>query len=223
LKWVHKALRDSNQDEIVYHKSSLDELNKRYDRILQRLDQLYDDKLDGTITEDFYQRKAKQHSDEKEEIASAIQRHSNANIKYYELGINLYELSQRSKEIYLKASKEERRQLLNLALNKLQLNNGKLIYTFSKPFELLSEAIKETNSSKVSNSIDSPAKNFELTEIRSNDAKNRDILPVCPVWRRRWDDFRTFEWVDSVNSPELVLIQTQKLLKSRSIDNRQSN
>jgi hypothetical protein len=190
LKWVHKALKDSHQNEIVYHKSSLDELNKRYDLILQRLDRLYDDKLDGKITEVFYQRKAKQYSEEEEEIASAIQRHSNANIKYYELGINLYELSQRSKEIYLKASKEERRQLLNIVLDKLQLNNGKLNYTFSKPFELLSEAIKETNSSKEGNSIDSPAKIFELQKIKSNDVKNRDFLPVCPVWRRRWDDFR---------------------------------
>jgi hypothetical protein len=108
-------------------------------------------------------------------------------------------------------------------LDKLQLNNGKLNYTFSKPFELLSKAIKETNSSKEGNSIDSPAKIFELKEIRSNDVKNRDFLPVCPVWRRRWDDFRTLKWVDSVDSPELVLIQTQKLLKSRSIDNCQSN
>ena len=214
MEWVHKALKDSHQDEIVYHKSALDELNKRYDLILQRLDRLYDDKLDGKITEVFYQRKAKQYSEEKEEISSAIQRHSNANIKYYELGINLYELSQRSKEIYLKASKEERRQLLNLVLDKLQLNNGKLNYTFSKPFELLSKAIKETNSSKEGNSIDSPAKIFELTEIRSNDVKNRDFLPVCPVWRRRWDDFRTFKWVDSIDSPELMMKQVQELLQS---------
>jgi hypothetical protein len=91
LEWVHKALKDSHQNEIVYHNSSLDELNKGYDLILQRLDRLYDDKLDGKITEVFYQRKAKQYSEEKEEISSAIQRHSNANIKYYELGINLYE------------------------------------------------------------------------------------------------------------------------------------
>ena len=214
MEWVHKALRDSHQDEIVYHKSALDELNKRYDLILQRLDRLYDDKLDGKITEVFYQRKAKQYSEEKEEISSAIQRHSNANIKYYELGINLYELSQRSKEIYLKASKEERRQLLNLVLDKLQLNNGKLNYAFSKPFELLSEAIKETNSSKEGNLIDSPAKIFELTEIRSNDAKNRDFLPVCPVWRRGWDDFRTLKWIDSIDCPELMMKQVQELLKS---------
>jgi len=214
MEWIHKALRDSHQDEIVYHKSALDELNKRYDLILQRLDRLYDDKLDGKITEVFYQRKAKQYSEEKEEISSAIQRHSNANIKYYELGINLYELSQRSKEIYLKASQEERRQLLNLVLNKLQLNNGKLNYIFSKPFELLSKAIKETNSSKEGNLIDSPAKIFELQKIRSNGVKNRDFLPVCPVWRRRWDDFRTLKWVDSIDSPELVMKQVQELLQS---------
>jgi hypothetical protein len=104
-------------------------------------------------------------------------------------------------------------------LDKLQLNNGKLNYTFSKPFELLSKAIKETNSSKEGNSIDSPAKIFGLTEIRSNDAKNRDFLPVCPVWRRGWDDFRTFEWVDSVNSPELMMKQVQKLLQVVSLYN----
>jgi len=99
-------------------------------------------------------------------------------------------------------------------LDKLQLNNGKLNYAFSKPFELLSEAIKETNSSKEGNSIDFPAKIFELTKIRSNDVKNRDFLPVCPVWRRRWDDFRTFKWVDSIDSPELMMKEVQELLQS---------
>ncbi len=102
---------------------------------------------------------------------------------------------------------------MNLVLDKLQLNNGKLNYTFSKSFELLSKAIKETNSSKEGNSIDSPAKIFEPAKIGLNDVKNRDFLPFCPVWRRRWDDFRTFRWLDSIDSPELMMKQVQKLLQ----------
>jgi hypothetical protein len=35
-------------------------------------------------------------------------------LKYYELGLNLYELSQRAKEIYLKAKLEEKGQLIKL-------------------------------------------------------------------------------------------------------------
>ncbi len=211
-EWIHKALKDSHQNEVEYHKSSLDELNKRYNQILLRLDRLYDDKVDGRISEDFYRRKLKQYSEEKEDVFTAIQAHSKANIKYYELGVSLYELSQRSQELYLKALLEEKRQILSIVFDKLLLDEGKLVPHFSKPFEFLSDVIKETNGSKVPDFTKSPSEVFELARIGSNKRKNREPVPACSVWRRNWDDFRTMKWIDSINYPELMMKQVQQLL-----------
>ena len=70
---------------------------------------LYDDKLDGKIPLEFYERKFKQYTREKEEIVRSIEKHSNAQTKYFELGISNLELSQKAKEIYQKATIEEKR------------------------------------------------------------------------------------------------------------------
>lgn len=40
------------------------------------MDKLYDDKLDEKITPDFYSRKFKQYSDEKDEVTESIKKHS---------------------------------------------------------------------------------------------------------------------------------------------------
>lgn len=171
VEWIRKALKESHQDEIEYHSSALNELNQKYGQIQRRLDNLYDDKLDEKITKEFYERKFRQYSEEKESIAQAIEKHSQASTKYFELGINVYELSQKAKEIYLKASQEEKRQLINLVFDKLSLNEGKLSFNYSKPFEILSEAVEITNSSKVLNLAKSPAKIFEPTEKLVNKRK----------------------------------------------------
>ncbi len=64
--WIRKALKDSHKDEVEYHANSLNELKSKYDRLVNRLDKLYDDKLDEKITQSFYDIKFKQYSEEKE-------------------------------------------------------------------------------------------------------------------------------------------------------------
>jgi hypothetical protein len=213
MEWIRKALKDSHKDEIAYRETCLNELKRRHEVILKRLDRLYDDKLDGKISEDFYERKFKQYSKEKEEIESAIKRHERANLKYYELGLNLYELSQRAKEIYLKARLEEKRQLMKLVFKELFLNGNKLAFTYTKPFELISKAVKETNSSKITVSLQISSEKFEPSKMNS---KTGVKSPVCPVWRRAWDDFRTLKWIDEIECPELIIKQVKQLLQAHS-------
>lgn len=168
VEWIRKVLKASHQDEIEYHSTALNELNERYEQFQKRLDRLYDDKLDGKISSEFYEKKLKQYSDEKETITENIQKHSQASTKYVELGINFYELSQRAKEIYLKAKEknqqERQRQLLKLIFEQLALDEGKLSFTFSKAFQLLSEAVEATKSSKIPDLSKSADVTFEPKE-----------------------------------------------------------
>jgi len=170
-------------------------LNSDYTQIQKRLNRLYDDKLDGEITPEFYKQKFKQYTKEKEEIVSSIKKHSNAQTKYFELGISILELSQRAKEIYQKATIEEKRTLLSLIFSNLRLNEGKLSINYTKPFEILAGSVLAT-------------KKIEPQFLTQKRAKSPEIAPLLA----RWDDFRTFKWIDSVKCPELVLKQTKELL-----------
>lgn len=182
IEWIRKALKESHKDEMEYHTISLNELNQRYEQLQKRLDRLYDDKLDEKIDNDFYNKKFKQYSEEKENVLQTIQKHSQASDKYFELGVNLYELSQKSKEIYLKATQEEKRQLIRLVFSKLYINEGNLKVEYSKPFEILSEAVRLTNSSKVFNLDKFPDKIFEPNKIIENKEDNRVFASASPNW-----------------------------------------
>lgn len=98
--WVSKALKESHKDEIYYNETAIKELNRSHEQTQKRLDRLYDDKLDGKISESFYEQKFKQYAQEKEAAVEAVRKHSQADTKYLQLGMNLYELSQRGREVY---------------------------------------------------------------------------------------------------------------------------
>ncbi len=189
VEWLRKALKESHQDEIEYHNSTVGQLQARYEAIQKRMDKLYDDKLDEKITPDFYNRKFKQYSQEKDEIAESIKRHSTASTGYLNLGINLYELSQRAREIYLKAKEkgmlDEQKALIRLVFAKLILDEGKLSWEYSQAFKILSEAVSETNCSKVDKIEDFENGKFEHRK-KSDVTEQRDSsLPSRPIWLPR--------------------------------------
>lgn len=145
VEWVRKALKEGHKDKIQYHSSSLNELNQRQTQLNKRLEKMYEDKLDEKITETFYTQSSKRYLEELKDIAKSLEKHTNANEKYYELGSSLYELSQRANIIYEKAQKEDKRLLTNLVFSDLYLENGKLIANYSKAFKLLLELVELTN------------------------------------------------------------------------------
>jgi site-specific DNA recombinase len=187
--WLKKALKESHQDEVEYHNNTVGELEARYEAVQKRMDKLYDDKLDEKITPDFYSRKLKQYSDEKDEITESIKKHSQASTGYINLGVNIYELSQRAKELYLKAKAkgmvDEQRALIKFIFATLTVDEGKLSYTYSKTFKILSEAVEETNRPKVDKIDDLENGKFELTKKPDSSTQKDALLPLRPIWLPR--------------------------------------
>ena len=99
--------------------------------------------MDEKITKDFYDRKQKQYEDELDNMLEAISKHTKANIDYFKLGINLFELSQRGSELYeSKALPEEKKELLNFVFLNLKLNGEKLNPTAHNGFEVIASRAK---------------------------------------------------------------------------------
>lgn len=180
VEWIRKAIKDSHKDEAEYYSTSVAELNHRLEAVEPRFGKIYDDKIDGKITEEFYQKKLKQYTQEKTLIQQSLSKHTNANAKYYELATNIYDLSQRAKEIYLKTQeKEYKRQLIKLIFATLTINSGKLSYTFTKAFQVLSAAVDATNSSKMDKMLPTTGKIFEPS-------KKSDVLLQSGDFVSQW-------------------------------------
>ena len=57
LNWLVEALKESHYDEKVYHENMIRNLQAKYNKLQNRVDKAYVDKLDGVITEDFFLQK----------------------------------------------------------------------------------------------------------------------------------------------------------------------
>lgn len=187
MAWIRKALKESHKELIEYNTTSLNELNERFKTIEGRFEKIYDDKLDGKITEEFYNKQFKRYTKEKEEIAESLNKQSQNSNKFYQLSMNIYDLAQRAKEIYLKAKNiNTKRQLIRLIFANLSINKGVLDYEYSTAFKVLHEAVKitneATNGSKLQDDVVWTENIFELKKIFDITPQSDTLYPTRPVW-----------------------------------------
>ena len=130
LDWIRKALKESHKDEIDYHDTTIKDLDEQYLKIKNRLDVIYDDKVDGLISKQQYESKQQQYEEQLNNIVEAKQKHNKANINYLKLGISIFELAQKGRELYEKqANLDEKKELLNFVFSNLKIRGEKVVPT----------------------------------------------------------------------------------------------
>lgn len=136
---IKEALLSSHQDEKEYHDRQISSLNAQYTKLQNRIDQIYIDKLDGKVSEEFYAEKIKEWRAEQENIRLNIGNHENANTNYFSQGVHILELAQKAYSLYLKQEPAEKHRLLNYLLSNCTFIDGSLYPVYRKPFDLLSK------------------------------------------------------------------------------------
>src|SRR3989339_1773636 len=74
LSWIQEALKDGHADEIAFREKSSAELERQYQIATQRIDKLYDDKIDGRISREFYDKKLEQYKKEQDNVLDSLNR-----------------------------------------------------------------------------------------------------------------------------------------------------
>jgi site-specific DNA recombinase len=177
--WIQKALKESNNDAQLFQEQVVNELHIKLQAVNKRLSNLYDDKADGTITLDFYNQKKMEYIKDQTEIEEAVEKYNRAGVKYRELGLRFYEVSQQAKEIYLKKSPDKKRLLLAMIFQKLTVKNTVLEYEYTTAFKILAKLIQLTNeSSKVDENRENYNSTFEPEEktVKSTKLSNFGLL-----------------------------------------------
>jgi site-specific DNA recombinase len=137
LDWVVTALKESHCDEKRYHDEMIGKLQKEYQRLQDRIDAMYVDKLDGKIPHEFFERKNSDWRTEQAEILRKIEKHQNANSSYLEEGVQLLELTQKAASLYEKQEMKEKRRILDFLFSNCLWKDGALIANYRKPFDML--------------------------------------------------------------------------------------
>ena len=155
MKVLQRALKESHADEMERFDAAHSQLIRAREMAQRKLDALYDDKVADLISVEFYERKLKEYTKEKEDALDGLKRLDEGNTKYFMAGIAVHELAARVADIYQSknATVEEKRLLLSKIFSNLSLNADGIRPNYTLAFEFLCEWMPKLNG------IFEPAKN----------------------------------------------------------------
>ena len=144
---LRQALKESHGEEIERHDTQTRSINNQLERIQQRMRVMYEDKLDGRITGEFYDERIKQFGEEKDGLVGSLKKLEEDNTEYYRIGFAIHELALKAKDIYLNqnATIEERRLLLAYAFSNIFVLKGNISPEYTKAFSFLEEWMPKVN------------------------------------------------------------------------------
>ena len=136
LELVVKALKESHQDESQYHHEAITNLERERKKLLNRLDGLYLDKLDGNISAQSYQEMNKSWQDQLQSLNNKLEKHGAAHSSYIAEGVRLLEVSHQALDLYRRFDLFEKRRILQLVLSNSIWLNAQLVPKYRQPFDL---------------------------------------------------------------------------------------
>ncbi len=89
----------------------------------------------GSITQDEYDNFRRKFRNEQQDYKDKLTRLEQADESYYITASLLLELASRSYELFIGSETDDKREIIQLTLQNLSLNHGKLQYTLQKPFD----------------------------------------------------------------------------------------
>jgi site-specific DNA recombinase len=131
----------SHGDEKEHHDDAIRRIQAECDRLQNRIDAMYVDKLDGRIDTDFFDRKAAEWRREQQKCLELIREHQDANQNYFDEGIRLLELAQKAGKPFRKRSPTEKRRLLGFVLSNCSWKDDQLTAGYRQPFDLLAKNV----------------------------------------------------------------------------------
>lgn len=144
LDWLIRALQESHKEEQKFHEEAIGPLKVKEAKLEQRLSKLYEDKLDGVISEAFWLVKQTEYQEDLEKTRQLIRAHQQADARSMEFGVKTLELARTLYSRYSSQNTEEKRKLLDLVLSNCVLKGGQLTPEYRQPFELLASAASVT-------------------------------------------------------------------------------
>ena len=174
---IVQSLREAHQDKSHFHKTLLESYQTQYKKYEDMIEKMYEDKLSGSITESYYDKKRDEFRAKQKGLQKKMGKLQIADEEYYITSDYVLNLASRASELFESSEPLQKRLLLKETVQNLTLDGRLVRYNEIKPYDKI-----------------------RLHATRLN-------------WLAGWDDFRTADWAEIVEYPELTLQQTQSLLQ----------
>src|SRR5206468_11168586 len=115
-------------------------LDARLTNIRKRMDDAYTDKLDGKITEDFWERKSNDWRMEEQQVKMAIQGLDSAETGDRALDAErIFELANKAYLLYVSQDSVEKAKLLKMLFSNCSVDAVSVSPTYRKPFDIIAK------------------------------------------------------------------------------------
>ena len=145
LEWLGDAVLESDRSEQAARAESIKKLKSRYDQTGARIETMYIDKLDGRITQEFFDSQAATLRREQDGLLRKIQDIEKATPAPVDQAIDLLRLTSRAGDLFLQQSALEQRRLLQTVVAKAAWKEGALHASLFEPFEILRHSNRESH------------------------------------------------------------------------------
>jgi len=143
--------------------------------VRKRKDRVYEDKPDGIISFDTYERKHTEYTKDEADLEDALIKINDKTDEYQKLGVVIHELAYYAKEIYQKATVDEKRILLSQIFTNLAQDGLEIKPNFTLAVQYLGDWMPKLNS------------DYEPEKILTTKGKSEDFASLSPIWLRRQD------------------------------------
>jgi hypothetical protein len=144
LAWLGEAVLDSDRTEQAARAQTIKKLQSRHDQIQARMETMYLDKLDGRISQEFFNKQAESWRREQEALRRKIEDIEKATPAPIDQAIDILRLTSQASELFLDQSAAEQRRLLQAIMEKAAWQDGGLRTTLFEPFEILRHSNQES-------------------------------------------------------------------------------
>lgn len=134
---IKNIIKDMRKMKGDFEETSAEEIQKSIDRLTKRIDNLYADKLDGNITEEFWREKHELWYAEKDTLLNKLRILNNAS-KNFDEGSNLLSnFVEHAPRLFKSANAKQKQQILKLIGSNFTYKDKKLSVELSSVFDLL--------------------------------------------------------------------------------------
>ena len=168
LAWVREALRASHADERREHGEAIRRLQAEHQRLGNRINAMYLDKLDGRVDAAFFDKMSAEWRAEQNRCLREIERHEAAEQSYMDEGVQILELARNAQSLFERQEPREKRRLLSFVLSNCTWEDGEVVATFRQPFDLLAETTTIAARREAGNTVIPAKSEIWLGDLDSN-------------------------------------------------------
>jgi site-specific DNA recombinase len=135
MEEVHKRLKASSDATEKHQNTIIEPLQKEAEQISAKSDRLLDLRIDGSITQDQYDKKAYDLSQRKRDISLQLERLTKSDQIFSETLSSLLNVASHASEIFEGSETEQKRKIINFVFPNLEIMDKKVEKSIRKPLD----------------------------------------------------------------------------------------